>query len=117
MAKVNKVNKRIKRIKHIQKKVFGHTNRPRITVYRSNKHLYAQIVDDNSHKTIVAASDYEITTKGLKPVEKAEKIGESLAKKALEKNIKEVVFDRRGFRYHGKIKTLAEGARKGGLIF
>ncbi len=86
----------------------------RLTVFRSNKHLYAQIVDDGERKTLVSAGDQKL--KGTK-TEKAKEVGKLLAQKASEKKIKEVVFDRGRFKYHGRVKALAEGAREGGLKF
>lgn len=93
----------------------------RLTVYRSNKHIFAQIIDDQKKKTLVAASDLEeqieILKKGLKKAEVAKKVGELLAQKAIKAKISQVVFDRGYLRYHGRIKALAEGARAAGLKF
>ncbi len=115
----------------------GTDKRPRLSVYRSGKHIYAQIIDDGVGKTLISASDLEIKTdkkeKSLKKEVKAQdkdkkaiqgvitktmraaQVGELIAKKALKKKIKKVVFDRGGNRYHGRVKALADGARKGGL--
>ena len=92
----------------------GTAARPRLVVFRSLLHTYAQLVDDESGKTLVACSDIKEKGKGTK-VEKAKKIGTDIAKKALEKKITEVVFDRNGYKYHGRTKAVAEGAREGGL--
>lgn len=106
--------KRVGRHKRVRKKIFGSKERPRLSVFKSSQHIYAQIIDDVSGNTLVAESDFQV--KGNKS-EKAEKIGENLAKKALKKNIENVVFDRGGLKYHGRVAALAEGARKGGLKF
>lgn len=110
--------KRIKRIKRhlkIRKKVFGSENRPRLTVFRSNKYTYAQLVDDTNAKTIVAASDK--TKEKNNRIASAKSLGLALAKKAHDEKIKEIVFDRGGYKYHGRIKAVAEGLREGGLKF
>jgi len=112
-----------KKIKqHIRKTVTGTTERPRLSVYRSLKHIYAQIIDDSTGKTLVAVSSLtkevrESLKEGMRPKEISKQVGIASAKKALEKNIHQVVFDRNGFRYHGCIQALAEGAREGGLKF
>ncbi|HCJ65869.1 MAG TPA: 50S ribosomal protein L18 [Elusimicrobia bacterium] len=109
------------RKKRIRKKIHGTFKRPRLSVYRSLKYIYAQIIDDNLGKTLVGVSSLskelkrELNSGGKIGV--AGLVGELVAKKALEKGIKEVVFDRGGRPYHGRIKSLAEGARKGGLEF
>ncbi len=106
------------RKKRVRTKVGGTPDRPRISVFRSNRYLYAQIIDDSQGKTLVAASSQEKEASMLKTnMEKADKVGESLAKKAARAKIKKVTFDRSGYKYHGIIKALAEGARKGGLEF
>lgn len=93
--------------------------RYRLAVFRSNKHIYAQIIDDEKGHTLVAASDLKDLKAGKKltKTEKAEKVGKILAEKALKLKIKDVFFDRRKYRYHGRVKALAEGARAGGLNF
>ncbi len=112
-----------KKIKqHIQKTVTGTPERPRLSVYRSLKHIYAQIIDDSTGKTLVAVSSLtkevrESLKEGMRPKEISKQVGIASAKKALEINIHQVVFDRNGFRYHGCIQALAEGAREGGLKF
>lgn len=105
---------RISKHKKIRKTVQGTNNRPRLAVFRSSQHIYAQIIDDLSHKTLVAASDLNL--KGCKK-EKAFQVGEAIARQALDKKIKKIVFDRGGFGYHGRVASLADGARKGGLEF
>jgi large subunit ribosomal protein L18 len=101
--------------KRIRKTIFGNMDRPRVAVFRSGQHIYAQIIDDNKGATLVAESDLKVTT-GTKK-EKAMKVGETLAQKAIKAKITKVVFDRGGFAYHGRVASLAEGLRKGGLQF
>lgn len=95
----------------------GATERPRLAVFRSLKHISCQVIDDSSGRTLVAASSMEKDLKATGNVDGAQKVGEALAKRAIEAGIKAVVFDRGGFRYHGRVSALAEGARKGGLEF
>jgi large subunit ribosomal protein L18 len=95
--------------------MFGTSHRPRLSVFKSNKHIYAQLIDDENIKVLAAAGDLDIK-KGSK-TEKAKEVGKLIAKKAQDGKISEVVFDRSGFPYHGRIKALAEGAREGGLKF
>ena len=113
--------KRIKRKERVRKKIRGTPERPRLSVFRSARHIYAQIIEDVNGRTLVAASTLSGELKdGLKSsgnVEAARAVGVLVAKKALEKGIKKVVFDRNGFRYHGRVKALAEAAREGGLEF
>jgi large subunit ribosomal protein L18 len=106
----------------IRKKISGTSEKPRLSVYRSLDNIYAQIIDDTTGNTLVAISSLNKEAKAdLKSVKgkinKSKLIGNLVAKKALEKDIKNVVFDRNGFRYHGRVKALAEGAREGGLVF
>lgn len=112
---------RQKRKIRIRKKIFGTEARPRLSVFRSAKHIYAQLVVDSSGSTILAASTVspEIRNEiaNLKKSDAARKVGEWIGRKAAEKNIRKVVFDRNGFLYHGRIKALAEGARESGLEF
>lgn len=116
-------NKRRLRIKAtIRKKIFGTSERPRFTVYRSLNEIYGQIIDDNAGKTLVSVSSNSKDVKGelasaKSKVERSTIVGKVLAKKALEKNISAVVFDRNGYLYHGRVKALADGAREGGLKF
>ncbi|GAB4285094.1 MAG: 50S ribosomal protein L18 [Candidatus Dojkabacteria bacterium] len=105
-----------RRKKSIRKSISGSPERPRVSVYRSNKYIYAQIIDDVNHVTLVSASDLKTKGKAAK-VKSAEKVGESLGALAIKKNIKKVVFDRSGYRYHGRVKALADGLRKAGLVF
>lgn len=112
---------RIKRKIRVRKKISGKSERPRLNVFRSARHIYAQLIDDTTGNTLASAStlDKEIV-QGIKHtgnVEAAVKVGESIAKAALIKGIKAVVFDRNGFLYHGRIKALADAARENGLSF
>ncbi len=109
---VNRLKKKVR----IRKTVNGTDERPRLCVFRSNKHVYAQIINDDKGATLVASSSLKIEGH-LPGVEMAKKIGIEVAKAALGKNIKNVVFDRNGYIYHGQIKALADGAREGGLNF
>jgi len=113
---LEKQEKRLRRHRRVRGKVFGTKERPRLCVFRSNKHIYCQIIDDEEGKTLVSANDIKITKKMTK-VEKAREVGRLIAKKAKEKGIEKVVFDRGGYKYHGRVKALAEGAREGGLVF
>jgi len=101
----------------IRKTLSGTSERPRLAVYRSLKHISAQIIDDVSGKTICSASSLEKTLESVGNADGAKKIGEALAKRAKEKGVTTVVFDRGGFRFHGRIASLAAGAREGGLEF
>jgi large subunit ribosomal protein L18 len=98
------------------KKYIGTEAQPRVSVFRSNKAIYAQVIDDKSGTTIVAASSLEVSEK-KKPVEIAMLCGKILAKKALDKKVSRIIFDRNGYQYHGRVKALAEGMREGGLVF
>lgn len=111
-----KLERRLKIKAHIRSKITGTGEKPRLTVFRSNAQIYAQVIDDAQGKTIVAASSLGIKDK-LTKKELAAKVGENVAKLALEAGVAEVVFDRNGYLYHGRVKELAEGARKGGLKF
>lgn len=110
---------RLRRHKRVRKTVFGTSARPRLCVYRSLKNIYAQIIDDDNGTTLVAASSLEAELKEANGGNKeaARKVGELIAKKALEKGIDTVVFDRGGYIYHGRVQELAEGAREAGLKF
>lgn len=116
--KSQKIQKRVRRKKNLRARIFGTLDRPRLTVYRSIRKIYAQIINDETGKTIVSASSSEIkTAKSQSKVEIAGVVGESLALKAVKAKIKKVSFDKNGFMYHGRVKALADGARKGGLDF
>jgi len=117
-SKDSKRQGRIKRKKRIRKKLRGTTDRPRLCTFRSAKHIYVQVIDDSRGHTLVSASslDQSIKEKGDK-TSMAMAIGEKIADRAIKKGIKTVVFDRNGFLYHGRIKAVSDGARKGGLEF
>ena len=112
---------RIKRKARIRKKIYGKSERPRLSVFRSAKHIYAQIIDDVNGRTIVAASTVEKEVcsqpKFESKVAAAAFVGKLIGKRALEKGIKQVVFDRNGFLYHGRVKAVSDGAREAGLEF
>jgi large subunit ribosomal protein L18 len=108
--------RRIKIKQRVRKHISGTDVRPRLTVFRSNKQIYAQVIDDLSGKTLVAVSSAALTEKAPKK-EIAFKVGELIAQKSKEAGIEAVVFDRNGYLYHGRVKELAEAARKGGLKF
>ena len=117
---MKKHDARIKRKVRIRKKISGCPERPRLVVYRSNLHIYVQLVDDEAGKTIAAASTLSLGKAGeaLRPnVDGAAKVGQEIARIAKEKNIASVTFDRNGYRYHGRVKAVADGAREGGLEF
>jgi large subunit ribosomal protein L18 len=122
MAKFqSNLQKRIRRHTRVRARVVGTHTRPRLSVFRSNRHMWVQLIDDTKGKTIVAASDREQQKKGQKVKDKkvdvAYRIGEEIAKLAIQKKLHSVVFDRGGYKYHGMVKAVAEGARKGGLKF
>lgn len=98
-------------------KIRGTEKRPRLSVFRSLRHTYAQIIDDENGKTLVASSDRQVKADGLKPVEVAALIGKDIAEKAKKSGIEQVVFDRGAYRYHGRVKSLADAARESGLEF
>lgn len=108
--------RRLRRKARVRARIEGTSNRPRLSVFRSNANIYAQIIDDTEGKTLVASSDLKMAKSWTK-TDMAAKVGEEIAKKALENNIKTVVFDKNGFQYHGRVKALAEAARKAGLEF
>lgn len=112
----SKKTNRIKRHKRIRAKALGTSETPRVSVFRSNKYIYAQVVDDENNKTLFSASDIVAKAK-TKKTDSAKDIGVKIAKMASEKNIKKVIFDRGGYKYHGRVKAVAEGAREGGLEF
>lgn len=106
----------IKRQKRIRKKITYVSDRPRLTVFRSNKYVYAQVIDLNG-KTLFGLTEKKLDKKGASRIENAKELGREIAKIALDKKIKSIVFDKGRFAYHGKIKAIAEGAREGGLQF
>ena len=118
IKKIDTKAARVRRHQRVRKNISGTAERPRLNVYRSLNHIYAQIIDDTKGFTLVSASsmDKDFTANGGN-IEGAKAVGNAIAKKALEKGIKAVVFDRGGYIYHGRVAALAEGAREGGLEF
>ncbi len=139
-SKLSKIKKRIRRHKRCRAKIFGTAIKPRLCVFRSNKHIYAQLIDDEKGKVLLSASDFEVKGQknkapSLKIKDKnkndskkedilqsvkrsiAYKVGALIAQKAFAKKIKKIVFDRGGYKYHGRVRALAEGARNEGLEF
>lgn len=118
VSKADKNVARLRRHKRVRGKISGTPERPRLDVFRSNMHIYAQIIDDVNGVTLASASSMEKGFEGCGGnKEAARKVGEAVAKAALAKGVSEVVFDRSGYIYHGRVKELAEGAREGGLKF
>src|SRR5215218_8583552 len=109
--------RRLKRRRRVRAKVRGSAERPRISVFRSNRGIFAQLVDDDSGRTLAAVNWTESDLKSLKPMEQAAKAGKLLAERAKAAGVENAVFDRGGYQYHGRVKALAEGAREGGLQF
>ena len=116
VSKADKNKARLKRHTRVRSKISGTAECPRLNVFRSSKNIYVQIIDDINGVTLVAASTLELEGNGGNK-EAAFKVGEAIAKKAADKGITEVIFDRGGYIYHGRVKELAEGARQGGLKF
>jgi large subunit ribosomal protein L18 len=121
MKRIETHVRRERRHRRVRAKVLGTPVRPRLNVFRSARHIFAQIIDDSKGHTLVAAStlDADVRAKAveLKKKDEAKAVGKLLAQRALEKGFKQVVFDRGGYQYHGRVKSLAEGAREGGLEF
>ena len=118
VKKPDKNTARLKRHARVRKKISGTAARPRLNVFRSTKHIYAQLIDDIAGVTLASASSMEKGFEGFGGnKEAAKKVGMAIARKAQEKGISEIVFDRSGYIYHGRVKELAEGAREGGLKF
>lgn len=127
MAKKTKQKNRERRHKRVRGKISGTSKRPRLCVFRSSKHIYAQLIDDENNKILAVSNDMKMKKKGTKAAKGKEEIkrsrklalgfevGKLIAKKAKDLKIEEVVFDRGGYKYHGRVKSLAEGAREGGL--
>lgn len=112
--------KRIRRKARVRAQVYGTAKRPRLSVFRSLKHISVQLIDDEKSKTLVSATSQEVKKKKSQKVKKVDlafEVGKLLAKKALDKKIKVCVFDKSGYKYHGRVKAIAEGAREGGLKF
>jgi large subunit ribosomal protein L18 len=121
MAKNNRRVARLRRHKRVREHVVGTSERPRLNVFRSLHHIYAQVIDDSQNHTLVSASTIdqgvESQVQGLNKTQQAHVVGKVLAERALEQGIGKVVFDRGGYQYHGRVKAVADGAREGGLEF
>ncbi len=114
---LEKQRRRSRRKARIRKKITGTSTRPRMTIFKSNRHVYVQVIDDSRGATIVAANDLQKDLKGLRPtVANAAKLGEAVGARLKEKGIAGVVFDRNGYLYHGIVKALADGVRKTGIV-
>lgn len=117
LRKTERTNGRLRRKRRIRKKVFGGSERPRLTVFRSNRHIYGQIIDDESGLTVAAASSLDEEVPAGDKKSQAKSVGLLLARRAREKGVETVVFDRNGYLYHGRVAAVAEGAREAGLEF
>jgi large subunit ribosomal protein L18 len=117
MTVVSKPVKRLKRRRRVRAKVRGSAERPRISVFRSNRGIFAQLIDDDSGRTLAAVNWTESDLRSLQPTEQAKRAGALLAERAKAAGVERAVFDRGGYQYHGRVKALAEGAREGGLDF
>jgi large subunit ribosomal protein L18 len=117
MTVLSPPTRRLKRRRRVRAKIHGTAVRPRISVFRSNRGLFAQLIDDDAGRTITAVQWTEAEVRSLKPMEQATELGKLLASRAKAAGIDSAVFDRGGYQYHGRVKALAEGAREGGLVF
>ncbi|HEX2129276.1 MAG TPA: 50S ribosomal protein L18 [Solirubrobacterales bacterium] len=117
MAVQTKQQKRLRRRRRVRAKIRGTAERPRLSVFRSNRGVFAQLIDDTSGRTVAAVNWIEKDLRGLEPMEQAKRVGELIAQRAKENGVESCVFDRGGYRYHGRVRALAEGAREGGLQF
>ncbi len=115
MSTTTAPQRRLKRRRRVRAKVRGSAERPRISVFRSNRGIFAQLIDDDAGRTLAAVSWTESDLRSLKPMEQAGKAGERLAERAKAAGVESAVFDRGGYRYHGRVKAFAEGVREGGL--
>ena len=117
MSVQTKPAQRLRRRRRVRAKITGSETRPRISVFRSNRGIAAQLIDDDAGRTLASVQWTEADLRSLKPMEQATKAGELLAERAKAAGVESAVFDRGGYRYHGRVKALAEGAREGGLTF
>ncbi len=117
MTVVTKRQARLRRRRRVRARVVGSAERPRLSVYRSNRGLFAQLIDDSAGHTLAAVNWTESDLRDLNPTEQAKKAGELLADRAKAAGVETCVFDRGGYQYHGRVRALAEGAREGGLAF
>ena len=109
--------RKLRRQRRVRAKISGTDKKPRLCVFRSNNHIYVQLIDDSRKKTILAANDQKLKKGKMTKIDLAKEIGQTIAKAALEKKIEKVIFDRGPYKYHGRVKAVAEGARAGGLKF
>ncbi len=117
MSVATKPTQRLRRRRRIRARIRGSEARPRLSVFRSNRGIFAQLIDDDAAATVASVSWTEDELRKLGPLEQAKRAGELLAERAKKANVSECVFDRGGYRYHGRVRALAEGAREGGLRF
>jgi large subunit ribosomal protein L18 len=117
MTVLTREQRRMRRRRRVRAKVHGTADRPRLSVFRSNRGVFAQLIDDDAARTVVAVSWTEPDLRKLKAAEQAKRAGELLAERAKQSGVETCVFDRGGYQYHGRVKELAEGAREGGLAF
>jgi large subunit ribosomal protein L18 len=117
MTVQTKPKRRFRRRRRVRSKIRGSAERPRLSVFRSNRGVFAQLIDDGAARTVVAVSWTEPELRALEPMEQAKRAGEILATRAKEAGVEACVFDRGGYQYHGRVRALAEGAREGGLSF
>jgi large subunit ribosomal protein L18 len=117
MTVLTKPAQRLKRRRRVRAKIHGTAERPRISVFRSNRGIFAQLIDDDAGRTVASVNWTEAELRGLGPMEQAQRAGAVLAQRASAAGIESVVFDRGGYKYHGRVKALADGAREGGLTF
>jgi large subunit ribosomal protein L18 len=117
MTVLTKPAQRLRRRRRVRAKIHGTAERPRISVFRSNRGIFAQLIDDDSGRTIASVQWTEAELRGLGPMEQAQRAGGLLAQRAVAAGISDAVFDRGGYQYHGRVKALADGAREGGLTF
>jgi large subunit ribosomal protein L18 len=117
MTVQTKPQRRMRRRRRVRAKIRGSAERPRLSVFRSNRGMFAQLIDDDAARTIAAVSWTEPELRELSPLEQSKRVGEMLARRAKEAGVESCLFDRGGYRYHGRVQALAEGAREGGLRF
>ena len=117
MTVLTKPQRRLRRRRRVRGKVRGTAERPRLSVFRSNRGIFAQLIDDDAARTLVGVAWTEPELRALAPMEQAKRAGELLAQRAKQAGVESCVFDRGGYRYHGRVRALAEGAREGGLGF
>ena len=117
MTVTTKPQQRLRRRRRVRAKVRGSAERPRLSVFRSNRGIFAQLIDDDSGKTVTAVNWIEADLRKLAPMEQATRVGELLAERAKQAGVETCVFDRGGYRFHGRVRAIAEGARSGGLKF